>query len=232
VTVAELATEVAQLLNDAEPEFEHIRWSRAELIEYANDAVVQIAMLRPDTVAKDETVALKPGARQELPEGGTRFQRVEGTFDRHNVLQGQPFRMDTRAARIARTWFAAPSCPHSGDYVVTAFAFDPANPRVFFVEPPVPPDPPVKVIVSLARVPQPVDENEALPMDRRFHNAVIAWMLYRAFSKDQDSAPDAAHAANHLRHFYEMLGLSQRADERYYGQAGGSTPRVESDRAG
>ena len=37
----DLLVKVAQLINDYEPAYEHIRWSRDELMEYANDAVVR-----------------------------------------------------------------------------------------------------------------------------------------------------------------------------------------------
>lgn len=227
-TAGALAREVAQLLNDLEPEFEHTRWSREELIEYANDGVAQIAMLRPEVVARQESLTLRPGARQALPEDATRFFRVEGTLDRYGRLVGQPSKIDGRIARLARAWFAPLSCPRTGEYVVASFEFDEAHPRVFYVEPPVPPGKPVRVVVSLARVPDTFGADAPIPLDRRFHNALIEWMLYRAFSKDQDSAPDAALSASHLRHFYDMLGLSRQSDERYYRKAGGDV-RHESD---
>lgn len=220
-TAGDLAREVAQLLNDAEAGFEFTRWSSGELIEYANDACAQVAMLRPDVVADSEVIELKPGARQELPEGAHRFYRIEGTVDQYGRIVGQPSRTNGRAARVANTWFAALACPRSGDYLVMSFQFDDANPTVFYVDPPVPPGKPVKVSVSMARVPDAFGEKDAVPMDARFHNAVIEWMLYRAFSKDQESATSTTHSASHKTHFYEMLGLSVKADSRYSKRAGG-----------
>ncbi|WP_333679873.1 DUF6682 family protein [Dyella sp.] len=220
-----LAEEVARLLNDAEHGYAYTRWSQDELIEYANDGVAQIAMLRPDIVAREETITLQPGARQVVPEGAT-FFRVEGTLDRYGRRIGQPSKTDGQAARVAQTWFAVLACPRPGDYVVLSFAFDDAQPNVFYVEPPVPPGKEVKAVISMARVPDPFGANDAVPLDRRFHNALIEWMLYRAFSKDQDSAPDAGLSASHKQHFYEMLGLSQQADDRYFKKSAGEAARV------
>ena len=73
-----------------------------------------------------------------------------------------------------------------------------------------PPGKTVQIVVSLSRVPDTFAESDDVPLDRRFHNAVVEWMLNRAFSKDQDSAADDAASAAHLRHFYEILGWSQR----------------------
>jgi hypothetical protein len=134
---------------------------------------------------------------------------------------------------VARTWFAPLACPRvSGEYVVSAFQFDPNDPRAFIVDPPVPSGKPVQIVVSLARVPDAFGLRDEVPIDRRFHNAVIEWMLYRAFSKDQDSANDTAQSATHQRHFYEMLGLSQRADDRYHRQRSSTGGSDESNSQG
>ncbi|SIO50546.1 hypothetical protein SAMN05444172_2579 [Burkholderia sp. GAS332] len=228
-TAEDLVLEVAKLLNDAEDGFEYLRWTSDDLLEYANDGAVQIAMLRPDVVSQTETIPLQPGARQELPEGSTRFFRVEGTVDRYGRIVGQPSKTDGTAARVANTWFTPIACPVSGDYVALSFSFDDTNPTVFYVEPPVPVGQSVKVAVSLARVPDEFGADDPVPIDRRFHNAVIEWMLYRAFSKDQESATNSTHAASHLKHFYDMLGMSQRADDRYYRKAAGELGNAKPD---
>ena len=88
----------------------------------------------------------------------------------------------------------------------------------------------MQIVVSLSRVPDAFAANDDVPLDRRFHNALVEWVLYRAFSKDQDSTTDDAQSVAHLRHFTEILGLAQRADDRYYGKSGLNSH--ESDRAG
>jgi hypothetical protein len=221
IRVADLIIEVAQLLNDAEAGYEHTRWPKEELLEYGVDAITQIAMLRPESVAKTETVALQPGTKQALPDGAIRFYRIEGTLDKDGRLIGQPIAKDVVAARLAASWFNQLDCvsTYHDDYVVSSFYFEEANPKTFYVSPPVPVGKFISIAVNCALVPETLELEAALPLGRQFHNAMIEWMLYRAFSKDQESATDSGHAQMHLKHFYDILGLSKQADKEYYAKA-------------
>ncbi|CAE6958680.1 DUF6682 family protein [Paraburkholderia domus] len=228
-TVASLVDEVSLLLNDAEADYPNIRWTRGELVEYANDAAGQIAMLRPDLFEQTDTVTLKPGDRQTLPDNAL-FYRVDGTLDSKGQLQGRPYAADAVAARVSRLWFDAIACrdscaARSKPYVINSWVFDPNDPSSFYVDPPVPASPPVRVVVTLSRPPQRANEDADLSADTRFHNAIIEFMLYRAFSKDEDSQTSLARSDRHKQHFYEMLGLAQRADDRLYRSA---TPAGEA----
>ncbi|WP_372237303.1 DUF6682 family protein [Burkholderia sp. SRS-W-2-2016] len=224
-TVGSLVDEVAQLLNDAEPDYQNIRWTRIELVEYANDASAQIAMLRPDLFEQTETIDLKPGDRQTLPDGALVW-RVEGTLNSRDELIGRPFRGDATAARVASLWFDALACrdacgPFTASppkpYAISSYVFDPDGPSMFYVDPPVPAGQSVRAVVSLSRVPTRADEDSDVPVDGRFHNAVIEFMLYRAFSKDEDSQTSLARSNGHKTHFYEMIGLSKRAEDEFFG---------------
>ncbi len=219
-TVASLVDEVAQLLNDAEPDYPNIRWTRPEIVEYANDGVAQIALLRADLFEHTETVTLKPGDRQTLPDNAL-FYRVDGTLDARGQLQGRPFAVDAVSSRVAALWFDALACRDScvarnRPYVISSWTFDPADPSTFYVSPPVPASPPVQAVVTVSSAPERGNEDTDLPGAMRFHNAIIEWMLYRAYSKDEDSQTSLARMDRHKAHFYEILGLSQRADDRLY----------------
>ncbi|QUN44694.1 hypothetical protein KEH56_36605 [Burkholderia cenocepacia] len=103
-TVRSLVDEVSALLNDAEPEFANIRWTRDEVREYAADAALQVATLRPELFEHTETLILSPGERQTLPDG-TMFERIDGTLNDKGELMGRPYRADATVSRVASRWF-------------------------------------------------------------------------------------------------------------------------------
>ncbi|MGF6697613.1 hypothetical protein OKW38_002225 [Paraburkholderia sp. MM5496-R1] len=215
-TVGDLILEVAQLLSDAEAGFKMQQWTKPELIEYANDAALQFVMLRPDLASTSRKVKLGPGARQQLPDGATHFYRVDGTLDSFGRVIGQPTQTDAAAARIAANWFAPLACgPRAGAYVVRSFSIDPVEQTAFYVDPPVPAGENVVVMVNFTAVPAHAGATDPLPMPERFHNAAIEWMLYRAYSKEQDSQSSTANATAHQNSFYSLIGLSQKVDDKY-----------------
>ncbi|SAK62632.1 hypothetical protein AWB76_03283 [Caballeronia temeraria] len=216
-TVGDLALEVAALLNDAESGYEFIRWTEAELIEYANDGAAQVASLRPDDFASSQELTLQPGARQTLPNDATHFYRVDGTLDQYGGVVGMPSATDYGATRIAASYFDDLACAacRSGAYTVRSFSFDPTSSRSFFVDPPVPAGKPVKIMVTYAAALARAQADDPLPLPERYHNAVIEWMLYRAFSKDTESASAASHAQEHFGAFNTLVAASQQVDDRY-----------------
>lgn len=219
-TVKQLIAEVAQLINDAEEGYEHIRWTENELIEYANDAVLQLMVVRPDVFTKVVDLPLKPGSQQELPEPISQLIDVLGVRDVFGRVSGRPMRKNAAAAAVARNWFDELSCEVTaadGSYVPRSYEFAPENPRMFYVEPPVPSGASVTLIVNAVVTPKHAELDDKLPIESRFHNAVIEWMLYRAYSKDIESAHDNQTSQQHLAHFYNILQVSQLADDRLHG---------------
>lgn len=207
-TGKELIDELLLLLNDAELGHESTRWGRDQLLEYANDAIPQIALIRPDVVSENTTLTLQPGSRQELPEDAFDLYRIDGVLDGNGNVISRPGESDREASIVAQTWFGALGCHNSsGPYVLTSYEFTPDDSTIFYVQPPVPPGKTVKIQANIGQLPAPFGEDDKIPIDDRFHNAMIEWALYRAFSIDQESQTNAVYAENHKEHFYEMLKL-------------------------
>lgn len=206
MVAGDLALEVARLLNDAEPGHEFVRWHKSELIEYANDAATQITLWRADEFSQARTIDLQPGSRQVMPDGFMFFNRVIATIDQYGVEHGQPPLTDYRAARVASIWFEPACDTESGQpYVIQSYSIDSDDDHAFYVYPPVPVGAKVKAIVACVVLPEHVDAKTALPINAIYHNAVIEWMLYRAFSKDTESAADAMRATEHHSIFEQMM---------------------------
>lgn len=214
-----LIKEAARDLNDLEPGYSHIRWTENDLLEYANDAFSQIAAIRPDLFVKTHEITLSPGTFQTLPPDCTKLFSLDGAVSSDGTLQKtKPSVADNDIGR----WFAnAPVCtPTFGSasggslasgYNVASFDIDKNDPRTFTVSPPVPATPPVKVRVRCVELPAMGSLNSSLPLDGRFHNAVLEWIRYRALLVDDESASSFARAQFHMQHFYQMLDRNKMA---------------------
>lgn len=231
---ADLIVAVSRLLNDAEPGYEHIRWTRADLLEYLNDAQKQVYLYRPELYAQTDVFALVPGARQGPLPGGCQLQKIIGSVG--DV--GRARKVDDGLLQA----FADTGCAPvnvSDDYRVRGYSFTPQDPMSFFVDPPVPDDGRSCTValvcqqapeaITLAQLDDADPRNDRLVTPARMHNALVEWMLYRAYSVDMESAQSFAKQEAHRQHFYAMLGVSE-AKERVVAvsQAGrapeGATP--------
>lgn len=231
---ADLIVGVSRLLNDAEPGYEHIRWTRADLLEYLNDAQKQVYLYRPELYAQTDVFALVPGARQGPLPDGCQLQKIIGSAGD----AGRARKIDDGLLQA----FADTGCAPvnvSDDYRVGGYSFTPQDPMSFFVDPPVPNDGRSYTValvcqqapeaITLAQLDDADPRNDRLVTPARMHNALVEWMLYRAYSVDMESAQSFAKQEAHRQHFYAMLGVSE-AKERVVAvsQAGrapeGATP--------
>lgn len=209
-----LILEVSRLLNDAEPGYAHTRWPREDLLEYLNDAQRQVYLYRPELYANTSELTLSPGARQgPLPEG-CQLQKIIGSTGKADRAR----KVDDGLLQA----FAGTGCaPISvcGDYSVRGYSFTPQDPMAFFVDPPVPEDGRTYSIVLVCQqAPEPITvahlddadpRNGRLVTPARMHNALVEWMLYRAYSVDMESPQSFGKQDSHRQHFYAMLGVSE-----------------------
>lgn len=211
--------ELARLFNDAEPGFEYIRIEQQDWLEYFNDAQRQIYADRPELFSENETINLVPGSHQNLPDGCA-LQKVTSSTGK-----------DQRTRKISDVMLQAfsgvnckPSCLcDPADYTVSGFSYNPEDPTHFFVDPPVPNDGVVhQADITCLQAPPEVTATGTKPnltyspdvikVPTKLHNAVVEWMLYRAFSVDMESAQSYERMQFHLKHFYEILGAEQKAE--------------------
>lgn len=210
---------VAKLLNDYEPGYEHIRWTRLDLLDYLNDAQAQLYVLRPAAFTRAEEYTLRPGSLQGPLPDGCQLQRVVGTGD------GSRARKVDDGLLQAFAGFGCKPAHALGTYRVSGFSFNPEDASHFFVDPPAPDDgiahvvtltcqqaPRVIAVAELDTVPPPRPAPPADQLDApgTLSNALIEWMLYRAYSVDMESPQSSAKQALHLQAFNTMLGIVER----------------------
>lgn len=236
-SVSSVIWELAGLLNDREVGFEHVRWSKADLLEYINDAIMQAFLVRPQLFSHVETMTLVPGSLQTVPEG-CNLQKILGADGASSPAR----KLDENMLAIYAGLACACSC---GPYKIDGYSSNGSDPNSFWVDPPVPDDG-EKHTATIQCMQEP-DEIEAildgngniigfkpdtLQIKGKLHNAVIEWCLYRAYSVDMESPQSDRKMQFHLRHFYEMLGLDSKITDKLVAEQMGKTKATPTANTG
>lgn len=203
---SELLHACAYELNDLEPGAEFVRYPQTELIEYLNDALAQLAILKPVLFRTIGTLTLGPGAQQKLPENIETLEDIVFNLNADGSL-GAP--VLPGVFELERT-YGKGVCPSNVAYVVRSYSPLPTTDGYFYVDPPVPPGMTVRVQAVVQVAPQviatpqtPVDLPGASPLTYR--NAFKDWMLYRAFAKDTESQTSTQNSQQHFKAFYQAI---------------------------
>lgn len=180
----------------------NIRWTRPELLGWVNDAQREIVVHRPAASSINTTLTLAPGSRQELPPAGIQL------LDVIRNVNGRAVRIVSRNILDAQQpdWHQ-----HRQDVAIKHFMFDDRSPRNFYVYPPAAQGAKLEVSYSTA----PVDattESSQLSLNDIYANAILDFVLYRAYTKDADFAGNAARAESHYQKFASAVGIKQQGD--------------------
>ena len=184
VTVQSVIDRVQTTLQDTTG----VRWPVvSELVLWINDAQREIALLKPDASAKNETVTLVTGTKQTIPSGGNRLLRaVRNMSAASNGTGKRSVRLVSREVLDAQTpdWHD-PTV--TGDAAHTAiikhYIYDEANPRNFYVYPGVSGNSYLEIIYSAN--PSAVTQSDNLDIPDIYANAVMNYVLYMAYMKDR-----------------------------------------------
>lgn len=206
-----LVDEASRLLNDAEPGFENIRWTRADLLSYLNEALCMLSIARPNMFLTTMELPLSVGSVQRLPDGVKALYRIDGTvLPDGSISNKAPSKGNQYLAR----WFTNVACAASAvaagaAYVVGSYSVDANDKQSFIVQPPVPADKAgVKVSAVVLKAPGGLTEkSDALGVDCCYGPALIEWMLYRAYGVDDESASSPIRAREHLATFFSILQI-------------------------
>ena len=211
-----LVDEAARLLNDAEPGYAHIRWSRADLLAYLNDAQCVLFLARPALFITTLDFELRAGAVQTLPPGVKLIYSIEGTVDRFGRVSAQ---RPSQASDYLSRWFTGADCSSgsgagsggASDYRLASYSLDAKDRGVFIVSPPVPAGQTVKVRARVLRAPDPASDDGKSALDCCYASMLLEWMLYRAYSVDDESQSSPARAGQHLQTFFMLAQIDAQA---------------------
>jgi hypothetical protein len=207
VTVQSVVDRIQTTLQDTTG----IRWPvTGELVLWINDAQREIALLKPDAAAKNETVTLATGTKQIIPSGGNRLLRAVRNMSAASSGTGKrSVRLVSREVLDAQTpdWHdpaVAGDAAHTN--IIKHYIYDEANPRNFYVYPGVSGNAYLEIIYSSN--PLSVGLTGArtdLEVPDIYGNAVVDYSLFRAYTKDAEYAGNAQRASTHYNLFINSV---------------------------
>ena len=203
-------TNLLSRIQDTLQDTTSVRWPEAELLRYINDAQREIVNFRPESSAKTDNVLLASGTKQALPSDGLRLIKVT-----RNMSSAASDATGKRAIRIVNVDILNTQEPDwndpsvSGDAahgtVVKHYIFDEDDPRNYYVYPGVSGSAYVEIVYSAT----PTDlsaASDTISVDDIYANAIIDFVLYRAYMKDAEYAGNAQRAQNHYQLFTASIG--------------------------
>ena len=211
VTVQSVIDRVQTVLQDTTG----VRWPVvAELVLWVNDAQREVALMKPDASAKNETVTLVAGTKQSIPTTGNRLLKVVRNMSAaSNGTRKRSVRLvDAEVLNSQTPDWHDPTV--SGDAahtnIVKHYVYEESNPRNYYVYPGVQGNAYLEIIYSSN--PTTVAQNGNLSIPDIFANAVMNYVLYMAYMKDAEFAGNADRANNHFQLFTSSVAGKGQLD--------------------
>lgn len=185
----------------------HVRWTVTTLIDYLNQAQLQIVLVRPDANAVTASTKLVPGTRQKLAAGRLRLLDIVRNMGT-GADPGKPVRRADRSALDAYALWHA----ETGANAIKEFYADDRTPKDFFVFPPVGSAKDVYAELVFSEVPATIDDvGDSITLDDVYFGPLRSWMLHLAYSLDTESGFSQGESTYHAGQFYQSLGIEYKA---------------------
>lgn len=180
-----------------------VRWSAAELRDWLNAGQREILVVRPDACNLGAEFTCAAGVRQQLPSNGVKLIGV--THNTNGIKRAvTACSRDVLDAQVPG-WRAAAA----RDQVIH-FMFDEREPRYFDVYPPASTG--NKLFINYAATPVDLTSDaQNINVGDVWANALLDYVLFRAFSKDAEAAGMGERALAHLAAFNTACGVEVKA---------------------
>lgn len=177
-------------------DYDNVRWTVPDLVEYLNDGQRQLAIDRPDALQTTATVALVAGARQAIPADGTKLIGITRNDSSWSTRAVREINMNVLDAQFPQ-WFNT-----TATYEVRHYMYDERSPLMFHVYPPALAGCKVQMIYAQNPTDIPVPAAGSaytavtgnLAVIDIFANPLRDYVMYRAFAKDSEFAGNLALA--------------------------------------
>ena len=182
-----------------------VRISESDWIDYINQAVLQILLVRPDANAILKSVALVEGTKQKIPDDGHVFIDITRNMGEDGETPGKAVYGAERETldQMNPDWHNA-----TVGIAIKNYMFDKKFPRSYFVSPPVSDITDVYVELVYCEIPDAVDSSsDYMPLTETFFSPIKDWALNLAFSMDADSQSNSVLGKAHEESFYRELGI-------------------------
>lgn len=183
-----------------------VRWPADELVRYLNDGQREIVRLRPDQKAASVTMSLVEGYRQTISPDHAALVDVSANASgkRKRITKVDLALLDS----VEPAWRSKPAASE-----IVHFCHDLREPRVFYVYPPAKAGSTVEVVVSLYPADVPVPSGASygavtgnIDLTDQWADALLNFILFKAYSKDAEFGGNAQMAASYLGLFNAAIG--------------------------
>ena len=195
-----------------------VRWALTELQWWLNDSYREVLTIRPDSNTLTGEFACVAGPRQVLTSTFANASRLISVI-RNTAATSNKYAVRLVDRRVLddqrKGWYT-----ETATVSVEEYMFDARQPRDFLVYPPA--TTLARLEVAYAQVPaahtltsgQLADtaNTEVIRIDDSFANALLDYVLYRAYTKDAEQAANAQRAMAHYQAFQNALGVSAQAN--------------------
>lgn len=199
---ADIIFEVSRDLNDQEPGYEYLRWSKSQLQSYLKEALTTLSRLFKDQFQHTLVVRVEPGGNWQKACNCSEVVRVVGEATAAGQLVRYLYRQDDVESNTWGGPVMSKCHSNASTYEMESYSVSSTDKSMFRVYPPVPAG--VKKYVNIECFKAPTgDLEEAIPDEMLA--AVKQWMLYRALMMDSENNPTIASLAEKHYQTYEKL---------------------------
>lgn len=181
----------------------NVRWTQSELLGWLNSGQRQIAQVDPSAANSVAVVKLVAGARQTLPANGFMFFEAFRNMGTDGLTPGRTVRIATRETLDAynRDWYSA-----AQSAVTQSYIFNSIDNKAYYVYPPS--DGTNYLEINYAATPSDVALTDPIGLPDIYENALLDYVLFRAFSKDTEGG-NPALAQFHFQQFSSAISADQ-----------------------
>lgn len=196
ITVASILLAARQAIQDNPA----VRWSDESLLDYLNEAQMEISRYKPDSNIKNTTLTTVAGVIQKLPDDAIRLIDVPFNVEGKAVIQA-----DKRGLSLQNPgWTSA-----TESAAAKAFMYDNADPTRFYVYPPSVAGSSLQVVYSAK--PATVTLTDNISIADEYKSSLVHYICFKSFNEDSMS-PDTNKAVAFHTLFINSLQLSENAD--------------------
>lgn len=197
-----------------------IRWKAGELVGWLNDGQREVVMYRPDANARIATGTLAPGVRQDMSTmtGVANLKPAKLIDVVRNVAATSAM---NSIRQIERTILdnAVPGWTSADQSIdIVHFMYDPRTPLQFLVYPPALSGALVEIVISAFPddVTTPTGDDYTavtgnIGVSDTYANALLDYVMFRAYLKDSEFTGDATRAVAHYQAFGNAIGVDLKA---------------------
>lgn len=200
VLAMQIVADATRILKDAG----NLRWSEDELIGWLNAGQRAVVSRRPDANVVYIDFTCVAGTRQSLPAEGLRLVDVPCNTIGRGIRKIERTVLDNQNP----AWHQADETESVEHYI-----YDDRVPKIFWLYPP--PIAGHMVDIAHSAVPNQIvvtQGNETITIDDTFQNALLDYVLFRAFQKDAEFGASPQRAGLHWQAFLTEIGDNTKAD--------------------